>query len=92
MQAQPEELSGDELMEINTRLQNQLNQEKNDMQMKSEELNILIRSHSSTYSHPILKRYDAQLNNKYILYFSGVLRISSCNGQTSWSCASPQRM
>uniref|UniRef100_A0A665TQY6 Si:ch211-259g3.4 n=1 Tax=Echeneis naucrates TaxID=173247 RepID=A0A665TQY6_ECHNA len=37
------ELSGDELMEINTRLQNQLNQEKNDMQMKSEELNILIR-------------------------------------------------
>uniref|UniRef100_A0A8C4NXK1 Si:ch211-259g3.4 n=1 Tax=Dicentrarchus labrax TaxID=13489 RepID=A0A8C4NXK1_DICLA len=28
---------------INTRLQNQLNQEKNDMQMKSEELNILIR-------------------------------------------------
>uniref|UniRef100_A0A3B4UAG1 Bridge-like lipid transfer protein family member 2 n=1 Tax=Seriola dumerili TaxID=41447 RepID=A0A3B4UAG1_SERDU len=37
------EQSGDELMEINTRLQNQLNQEKNDMQMKSEELNILIR-------------------------------------------------
>uniref|UniRef100_A0A3Q1ED73 Bridge-like lipid transfer protein family member 2 n=1 Tax=Acanthochromis polyacanthus TaxID=80966 RepID=A0A3Q1ED73_9TELE len=33
----------DELTEINTRLQNQLNQEKNDMQMKSEELNILIR-------------------------------------------------
>lgn len=31
-------------MEINSRLQNQLNQEKNDMQMKSEELNILIRS------------------------------------------------
>lgn len=43
MQALPEEFSGDELMEINTRLQNQLNQEKNDMQMKSEELNILIR-------------------------------------------------
>ncbi|XP_051253409.1 protein KIAA0100 isoform X2 [Dicentrarchus labrax] len=43
IRAQPEELSGDELMEINTRLQNQLNQEKNDMQMKSEELNILIR-------------------------------------------------
>uniref|UniRef100_A0A3B4X7L9 Bridge-like lipid transfer protein family member 2 n=1 Tax=Seriola lalandi dorsalis TaxID=1841481 RepID=A0A3B4X7L9_SERLL len=37
------EQSGDELNEINTRLQNQLNQEKNDMQMKSEELNILIR-------------------------------------------------
>lgn len=31
-------------MEINSQLQNQLNQEKNDMQMKSEELNILIRS------------------------------------------------
>ncbi|XP_074535459.1 bridge-like lipid transfer protein family member 2 isoform X4 [Halichoeres trimaculatus] len=43
IRALPEELSGDELMEINTRLQNQLNQEKNDMQMKSEELNILIR-------------------------------------------------
>ncbi|XP_039646932.1 protein KIAA0100-like isoform X2 [Perca fluviatilis] len=43
IRAQSEELSGDELMEINTRLQNQLNQEKNDMQMKSEELNILIR-------------------------------------------------
>ncbi|KAM3616443.1 uncharacterized protein V6R79_017941 [Siganus canaliculatus] len=43
IRAQPEELSGDELMEINTRLQNQLNQEKNDMQTKSEELNILIR-------------------------------------------------
>ncbi|XP_035479573.2 protein KIAA0100 isoform X3 [Scophthalmus maximus] len=43
IRAQAEELSGDELMEINTRLQNQLNQEKNDMQMKSEELNILIR-------------------------------------------------
>lgn len=42
-------------MEINTRLQNQLNQEKNDMQMKSEELNILIRSHISTHSHPMLK-------------------------------------
>lgn len=38
-----EELSSDELTEINTGLQNQLNQEKNDMQMKSEELNILIR-------------------------------------------------
>uniref|UniRef100_A0A672HKU9 FMP27/BLTP2/Hobbit GFWDK motif-containing RBG unit domain-containing protein n=1 Tax=Salarias fasciatus TaxID=181472 RepID=A0A672HKU9_SALFA len=37
------ELSVDELMEVNMRLQNQLNQEKNDMQMKSEELNILIR-------------------------------------------------
>ncbi|KAE8295175.1 Breast cancer-overexpressed gene 1 protein Precursor [Larimichthys crocea] len=43
IRAQPEELSVDDLMEINTRLQNQLNQEKNDMQMKSEELNILIR-------------------------------------------------
>ncbi|XP_056139126.1 bridge-like lipid transfer protein family member 2 [Lampris incognitus] len=43
IRAQPEELSGDELAEINVRLQNQLNQEKTDMQMKSEELNILIR-------------------------------------------------
>ncbi|TNN66058.1 Protein KIAA0100 [Liparis tanakae] len=43
IRAQSEELNGDELMEVNTRLQNQLNQEKNDMQMKSEELNILIR-------------------------------------------------
>ncbi|XP_029922551.1 protein KIAA0100 isoform X2 [Myripristis murdjan] len=43
IRAQPEELSGDELTEINLRLQNQLNQEKTDMQMKSEELNILIR-------------------------------------------------
>ncbi|XP_030008750.1 protein KIAA0100-like isoform X1 [Sphaeramia orbicularis] len=43
IRAQPEELSCDDLIEINTRLQNQLNQEKNDMQMKSEELNILIR-------------------------------------------------
>ncbi|KAF7666792.1 hypothetical protein LDENG_00091750 [Lucifuga dentata] len=43
IRAQPEELNGEELIEINVRLQNQLNQEKNDMQMKSEELNILIR-------------------------------------------------
>ncbi|XP_076002045.1 bridge-like lipid transfer protein family member 2 [Genypterus blacodes] len=43
IRAQPEEVNGDELMEINVKLQNQLNQEKNDMQMKSEELNILIR-------------------------------------------------
>ncbi|KAM4567204.1 bridge-like lipid transfer protein family member 2 isoform 2-T2 [Odontesthes bonariensis] len=43
IRAQMEELIGDEMMEINFRLQNQLNQEKNDMQMKSEELNILIR-------------------------------------------------
>ncbi|XP_053729479.1 bridge-like lipid transfer protein family member 2 isoform X1 [Synchiropus splendidus] len=41
--AQADELSSDELNDINARLQNQLNQEKNDMQMKSEELNILIR-------------------------------------------------
>ncbi|TNN01680.1 hypothetical protein fugu_011062 [Takifugu bimaculatus] len=44
IRAQTEEQSSDELMEINSQLQNQLNQEKNDMQMKSEELNILIRS------------------------------------------------
>lgn len=64
LQAQPEELSGDELMEINTRLQNQLNQEKNDMQMKSEELNILIRSHISTHSHEILRGSGTQVNTK----------------------------
>uniref|UniRef100_A0A3Q2NT77 Bridge-like lipid transfer protein family member 2 n=1 Tax=Fundulus heteroclitus TaxID=8078 RepID=A0A3Q2NT77_FUNHE len=38
-----DEANSDELNDINMRLQNQLNQEKNDMQMKSEELNILIR-------------------------------------------------
>ncbi|XP_077422133.1 bridge-like lipid transfer protein family member 2 isoform X2 [Vanacampus margaritifer] len=43
IRTQTEELSIEELNEINTQLQNQLNQEKNDMQMKSEELNILIR-------------------------------------------------
>lgn len=43
LQSQPEELRGDELSDINLRLQNQLNQEKTDLQMKSEELNILIR-------------------------------------------------
>ncbi|XP_061073886.1 bridge-like lipid transfer protein family member 2 [Conger conger] len=43
MRAQSEDLRGDELMDINLKLQNQLNQEKTDLQMKSEELNILIR-------------------------------------------------
>ncbi|XP_061829189.1 bridge-like lipid transfer protein family member 2 isoform X1 [Nerophis lumbriciformis] len=43
IRTQTEELSIEELNDINMRLQNQLNQEKNDMQMKSEELNILIR-------------------------------------------------
>ncbi|XP_030633165.1 protein KIAA0100-like [Chanos chanos] len=43
MRAQTEEMRGDELSDINLRLQNQLNQEKTDLQMKSEELNILIR-------------------------------------------------
>uniref|UniRef100_A0A3B4AFW2 FMP27/BLTP2/Hobbit GFWDK motif-containing RBG unit domain-containing protein n=1 Tax=Periophthalmus magnuspinnatus TaxID=409849 RepID=A0A3B4AFW2_9GOBI len=42
IRAQPEDISSDEVNEINIGLQNQLNQEKNDMQMKSEELNILI--------------------------------------------------
>ncbi|XP_024132642.1 protein KIAA0100 isoform X1 [Oryzias melastigma] len=41
--AQPEDQANEELTEINTQLQDQLRQEKNDMQMKSEELNILIR-------------------------------------------------
>ncbi|XP_064157115.1 bridge-like lipid transfer protein family member 2 [Anguilla rostrata] len=43
MRSQSEDVRGDELMDINLKLQNQLNQEKTDMQMKSEELNILIR-------------------------------------------------
>ncbi|KAJ8385068.1 hypothetical protein AAFF_G00195980 [Aldrovandia affinis] len=43
MRSQSEELRGDGLLDINLKLQNQLNQEKTDMQMKSEELNILIR-------------------------------------------------
>ncbi|KAG5269355.1 hypothetical protein AALO_G00201080 [Alosa alosa] len=38
-----DELRGSELSDINLKLQNQLNQEKTDLQMKSEELNILIR-------------------------------------------------
>ncbi|CAL9684155.1 unnamed protein product [Knipowitschia caucasica] len=42
IRAQPEDINN-EVVEINFGLQNQLNQEKNDMQMKSEELNILIR-------------------------------------------------
>jgi nitrate/nitrite-specific signal transduction histidine kinase len=52
-QVQPEELRGDELSEIYVRLQNQLNQKKTDMQMKSEELNFLIRSaqHRHTHTH-----------------------------------------
>ncbi|KAJ8280796.1 hypothetical protein GJAV_G00059060 [Gymnothorax javanicus] len=43
MRSQCEDHRGDELMDINQKLQNQLNQEKTDLQMKSEELNILIR-------------------------------------------------
>lgn len=43
-------------MEINSQLQNQLNQEKNDMQMKSEELNILIRSHINPHFYPALNK------------------------------------
>lgn len=66
LQAQPEELSSDELMEINTRLQNQLNQEKNDMQMKSEELNILIRSHISTSFIANTEKICHAGQNKYI--------------------------
>ncbi|XP_047247504.1 protein KIAA0100-like isoform X4 [Girardinichthys multiradiatus] len=41
--AQNDDANNEELIDINMQLQNQLNQEKNDMQMKSEELNILIR-------------------------------------------------
>uniref|UniRef100_A0A8D0CN22 Bridge-like lipid transfer protein family member 2 n=1 Tax=Scleropages formosus TaxID=113540 RepID=A0A8D0CN22_SCLFO len=43
MRVSIDEVRSDELSEINLKLQNQLNQEKMDMQMKSEELNILIR-------------------------------------------------
>jgi len=86
-----EELSGDELMEINFRLQNQLNQEKNDMQMKSEELNILIRSHLRYDEHPVMKRRGTRVKIN-VFSCAGALKISSCSGQTSWSCVSPQRM
>ncbi|XP_069040535.1 bridge-like lipid transfer protein family member 2 isoform X1 [Lepisosteus oculatus] len=43
MRSQQDEVRNDELSDINRKLQDQLNQEKVDMQMKSEELNILIR-------------------------------------------------
>uniref|UniRef100_A0A3P9KJ73 Si:ch211-259g3.4 n=1 Tax=Oryzias latipes TaxID=8090 RepID=A0A3P9KJ73_ORYLA len=43
VKAQLEDQTNDDLTELHNTLQNQLNQEKNDMQMKSEELNILIR-------------------------------------------------
>ncbi|XP_034062904.1 protein KIAA0100-like isoform X3 [Gymnodraco acuticeps] len=80
IRAQTEELSGDELMEINTRLQNQLNQEKNDMQMKSEELNILIRC---------FKDFQLQRANKLELRkppedVSVVRRTEICFAQARW--------
>lgn len=81
-QAQPEELSVDDLMEINTRLQNQLNQEKNDMQMKSEELNILIRSHISSLSHLI---GDQQLTKKNSFdWIHGSSSLSNKDAEQSW--------
>ncbi|XP_041097296.1 protein KIAA0100-like isoform X2 [Polyodon spathula] len=43
MRSLQDESRNEELSDINLKLQNQLNQEKTDMQMKSEELNILIR-------------------------------------------------
>ena len=59
--AQTEDLRGDELSEIIVRLQNQLNQEKTDMQMKSEELNILIRFLSAQRdTHPPHTTHPAQ--------------------------------
>eukprot|EP00064_Thunnus_orientalis_P017450 superscaffoldBa00003708_g17533 len=69
IRGQPDELSSDELNDINTRLQNQLNQEKNDMQMKSEELNILIRSHICTdsHSHEHYKDMALRLKQKIML-------------------------
>lgn len=54
-------------MEINSQLQNQLNQEKNDMQMKSEELNILIRSHINTHFYPAQDKNKTQFSNKCLL-------------------------
>lgn len=53
-------------MEINSQLQNQLNQEKNDMQMKSEELNILIRSCINTRLYPALDKMK-QFSNKCLI-------------------------
>ncbi|CAB1348981.1 unnamed protein product [Coregonus sp. 'balchen'] len=80
IRAQPEELRGDELSEINVRLQNQLNQEKTDMQMKSEELNILIRC---------FKDFQLQRANKLELRkppedVSVVRRTEICFAQARW--------
>uniref|UniRef100_A0A8C1AMW0 Si:ch211-259g3.4 n=2 Tax=Cyprinus carpio TaxID=7962 RepID=A0A8C1AMW0_CYPCA len=75
-----EEFSGDELSDINLRLQNQLNQEKTDMQMKSEELNILIRC---------FKDFQLQRANKLELRkppedVSVVRRTEICFAQARW--------
>uniref|UniRef100_A0A9R1SDM0 Si:ch211-259g3.4 n=2 Tax=Cyprinus carpio TaxID=7962 RepID=A0A9R1SDM0_CYPCA len=72
--------SGDELSDINLRLQNQLNQEKTDMQMKSEELNILIRC---------FKDFQLQRANKLELRkppedVSVVRRTEICFAQARW--------
>ncbi|XP_010863616.2 protein KIAA0100 isoform X3 [Esox lucius] len=80
IRAQPEELRGDQLSEINVRLQNQLNQEKTDMQMKSEELNILIRC---------FKDFQLQRANKLELRkppedVSVVRRTEICFAQARW--------
>ncbi|XP_071214703.1 bridge-like lipid transfer protein family member 2 isoform X1 [Salvelinus alpinus] len=80
IRAQPEDLRGDELSEINVRLQNQLNQEKTDMQMKSEELNILIRC---------FKDFQLQRTNKLELRkppedVSVVRRTEICFAQARW--------
>ncbi|XP_067102585.1 bridge-like lipid transfer protein family member 2 isoform X2 [Osmerus mordax] len=78
--AQTEDLRGDELCEIIVRLQNQLNQEKTDMQMKSEELNILIRC---------FKDFQLQRANKLELRkppedVSVVRRTEICFAQARW--------
>ncbi|KTF85827.1 hypothetical protein cypCar_00026037 [Cyprinus carpio] len=80
MRSQSEEFSGDELSDINLRLQNQLNQEKTDMQMKSEELNILIRC---------FKDFQLQRANKLELRkppedVSVVRRTEICFAQARW--------
>lgn len=82
-------------MEINMKLQNQLNQEKNDMQMKSEELNILIRSHLNTVYIDLIWYNSPNTFTQMLLpvfFIPDVLRTSSFSEQTKWSCANRRRM
>ncbi|XP_066552297.1 bridge-like lipid transfer protein family member 2 isoform X2 [Amia ocellicauda] len=75
-----DEVRTEELSDINLKLQNQLNQEKTDMQMKSEELNILIRC---------FKDFQLQRANKLELRkppedVSVVRRTEICFAQARW--------